>query len=345
MVRKVGIREVAEQAGVAHGTVSHYLNHPERVSAEKAERIRVAIEELGFVPNSVGRQLRLGEGNSIAYIAPDYNPFFSSLIEGVEARAAELGIAVFVANAHGRREREDEYLRLFESYRVRGMLVASYGQIEDRLASLRRRGTPNVLIGGRAISDDQPSVAVDEVVGGRLAGEHLISLGRRRIAFVGGPLSIRQVAGRLQGVSEAVRSVAGTTLEVIDVVDRTMAVGRRVGREIAERPAALRPDAVFAVNDLMAIGILHAFVTAGLRIPEEIAVIGYDDIEYAESSIVPLSTIRTPHESFGAAAVDLLMENIDSGVARHDVFIPELVVRTSTSGRPTYDPPVQHEAE
>jgi LacI family transcriptional regulator len=332
MVRKVGIKQVAQHAGVAQGTVSHYLNHPERVSAEKAERIRVAIDELGFVPNSFGRQLRLGEGNAIAYIAPDYNPFFSSLIEGVEARAAELGLAVFVANAHGRREREDEYLRLFESYRVRGMLVASYGQIEDRLAAVRRRGTPNVLIGGKAIADDQPSVGIDEVVGGRLAGEHLISLGRRRIAFVGGPLSIRQVAGRLQGVSEAVRNSPTTTLEIIDVVERTIAMGRRIGRELAERPPAQRPEAVFAVNDLLAIGILHAFVAARLSIPDDVAVIGYDDIEYAESSIVPLSSIRTPHESFGVAAVDLLLDNIDTGASRHEVFVPELVVRTSTGG-------------
>ncbi|MEU7873465.1 LacI family DNA-binding transcriptional regulator [Dactylosporangium sp. NPDC049140] len=332
-VSKVGIREVARHAGVALGTVSHYLNHPERVSEQKAERIRLAIEELGFVPNIVGRQLRLGESNAIAYIAPDFsNPFFFTLVEGVEARAAEHGLAVFVVNAHGNREREDQYIGLFERYRVRGMLVASFERLEDRLAEVRRRGTPNVLIGGRAVSDKQPSVSVDEVVGGRLAGEHLLSLGRRRLAFVGGPLSIQQVAGRLQGASLAVREAGSATLEVVDIPERTIRAGRAVGHRILARDPALRPDAVFAVNDLLAIGILHAFVMGGVRIPEDIAVIGYDDIEYAESSIVPLSSIRTPHEDFGSVAVDLLLNNIESGAVRHEVFTPKLVIRSSTSG-------------
>src|SRR5262249_30235998 len=157
------------------------------------------------------------------------NPFFFTLAEGVEARAAERGLAVFVANAQGRRERENQYMELFERYRVRGLLVASFSPVEDRLAQVRRRGAPNVLIGRRAVSDAQPSVSVDEVVGGRLAGEHLLSLGRRRLAFVGGPLSIEQVAGRLQGISLAVREAGTSTLEVIDAEERTIRVGREVG--------------------------------------------------------------------------------------------------------------------
>lgn len=331
--RKIGIRQVAERAGVALGTVSHYLNHPERVSQEKAERIRVAIDELGFVPNSVGRQLRLGESNVIAYLAPDVStPFFASVAEGVEQRASERELSVFVANAHRDRVREDEYLQLFERYRVRGMLVASLEQIEDRLALVRRRGTPVVLFGQRAVSDHQPSVSVDEVLGGRLAGDHLLAIGRRRIAFVGGPLGIRQVAGRLQGVSSAVREAGTVTLEVVDVADRTIAVGREVGREVVGRAPELRPDAIFAVNDLLALGLLVEFASAGVRVPEDIAVIGYDDIDYAESSIVPLTSIRTPHRRLGMAAVDLLLDHIESGVVRHDSFEPVLVARESTVG-------------
>ena len=330
-MRKVGIRDVAERAGVALGTVSHFINHPERVSQEKAERIRAAIDELGFVPNNVGRQLRLGESNVIAYLAPDVsNPFFASVAEAVERRAAELNLSVFVANSHRDRAREDEYLQLFERYRVRGMLVASHGQIEDRLALVRKRGTPVVLFGQRAVADEQPSVSVDEVMGGRLAGEHLLGTGRRRIAFVGGPLSIHQVAGRLQGVSGVVRDSGSAMLEVIDVADRTIEVGRVVGREIAGRSPAARPDAVFAVNDMLALGLMREFVVAGIRVPDEIAVIGYDDIAFAGTSIVPLSSIRTPHSRLGVSAVDLLLENARGGVARHEAFEPELVVREST---------------
>lgn len=330
---KVRIREVAERAGVALGTVSHYLNHPERVSEEKANRISEAIEELGFVPNIVGRQLRLGESQVIAYIAPEVsNPFFSTVAEGVEQRAIQLGLSVFVANSHHDRAREDGYLSLFERYRVRGIVAASFERIEDRLERIRRRGTPTVLLGQPATGANLPSVSVDEVAGGRLAGEHLLGLGRRRIAFVGGPLSIRQVAGRLQGVGDAVGQVDGASLEIVDVAERTIAVGREVARAFAARSPETRPDAVFAVNDLLGLGMLQQFGALGLEAPRDIAVIGYDDIEFAESSIVPLTSIRTRQEEFGAAAVDLLAAAWDDEPAGHVVFQPTLVPRASTVG-------------
>ncbi|RIQ20173.1 LacI family DNA-binding transcriptional regulator, partial [Jiangella rhizosphaerae] len=168
--RKVGIREVAALAGVSSGTVSHYLNHPDRVSAEKAARIERAVETLGFVPNSSARQLRLGRSDAIAFLAPDVsNPYFSTIAEGVERRASEAGLTVFIANSHADRDREDAYLRMFGQHRVRGLLVASFEPIEERLAGLRARGTPSVLLRRPGRGSAQPSVAVDDVLGGRLA--------------------------------------------------------------------------------------------------------------------------------------------------------------------------------
>jgi LacI family transcriptional regulator len=329
-VRQIGIREVAEHAGVAVSTVSNYLNHPSRVSEEKMERIQRSIESLGFVPNNVGRQLRLGESSVIAYIAPDIsNPFFSDVAEGVERRATELGLSVFVANSHRDREREGEYLSLFERYRVRGIIAASYSSIEDQLARLRGRGTPSVLL-GNAISQDQPSVSVDEVLGGRLVGDHLLAQGHRRIAFVGGPLSVHQVNRRLQGVSEAIRDAGMGTLEVIDVADRTMDTGREVGAAITARAPSDRPHAIFAVNDLIGLGLIQQFAADGIRVPDEIAVIGYDDIAYSRSSMIPLSSVHTPHDDYGTAAVDLLAEAWADAAPRHVVFEPELVARDST---------------
>ena len=332
--RKVRIRDVAEHAGVAVGSVSHYLNHPERVSTEKAARIRAAIEKLGFVPNSLGQQLRSGESEAIAYVAPDIsNPFFSSVAEGVEQQASAHGLSAFLANSHGVREREDSYLHLFERYRVRGLIVASFAPIEDRLRAVRERGTANVLLGQPALGAEQPSISIDEREGGRLATAHLLELGRRRIAFVGGPLSISQVARRLQGAGDAVRAVPGATLEMIDLEERTIAGGRRIGRDLVARAARDRPEGIFAVNDMVALGILQAFINAGVRVPDDVALVGYDDIDYAESSIVPLTSIRTPHEEFGRAAVDLLVEHADTGAVRHDSLPPRLVVRESTLGR------------
>jgi LacI family transcriptional regulator len=334
-VSRVGIREVATLAEVSLGTVSHYINHPARVSPEKQQRIQRAIDQLGFVRNNAAWQLRLGRSATMAYIAPDVsNPFFATIAEGVEQRAAAEGFSVFIANSGRSREREDAYLELFEAQRVQGLLVASHDPIEERLLQLRQRGTPSVLVGQRAVSDQQPSVSIDDVTGGYLAARHLLDCGRKRIAFVGGPLGIRQVADRLEGASKAIAENPEATLEVINVADRTIAEGRVVAAGIARRPEESRPDAVFAVNDLLALGLLQALVVDhGVSVPDDIALVGYDDIEFGESSIIPLTSIRAPHEEFGIAAVELLIAELSgepSDAPKHVVFPPHLVVRGST---------------
>ncbi|GAA0411511.1 LacI family DNA-binding transcriptional regulator [Leifsonia naganoensis] len=329
----VGMREVAALAGVSHGSVSHYLNHPDRVSAELAARIQQAIDTLGFVPNIVGRQLRTGSSSAIAYIAPDVsNPYFATIAEGVEQRAAEAGLSVFIANSNRSRAREDAYLELFQQHRVRGMLVASHEGVEDRLAVIRRRGTPTVLVGQAAVSPEQASVSVDDVAGGALAARHLLDGGRRRLAFVGGPVGIRQVGDRLGGAQRAVDAVPGASLEVLPVEDRTIAGGVEAARDLVARAPEDRPDALFAANDLLALGLLQGLVSAGVRVPEEVALVGYDDIEFAAASLIPITSIRSPHEEFGAAAVDLLVAAFDDPVAGgRRVYAPELVVRASSA--------------
>jgi LacI family transcriptional regulator len=332
---RVGIRDVAEHADVSIGTVSNFLNHPDKVSPARADRIREAIEELGFVPSSVGRQLRLGVSTVIGYIAPDVsNPYFAEIAESVERRASERGVSVFLANSHRNREREDAYIEVFEQHRVKGLLMSSHVPIEDRLAAVRRRGTPTVLVGQTARSTDQPSVALNDVSGGRQASEHLLSLGCRRLAFVGGPLMIPQVADRLAGASEAVRGHLDATLEVIDEPDRTVRGGHSVGAALMARPPEQRPDAVFAVNDLLALGILQAVVAGGVSVPRDLAIVGYDDNEFAVASLVPLTSVRGRHEGFGIAVIDLLFEAIEQRriTNPHRVFEPELVVRASTEG-------------
>lgn len=329
----VGMREVAALAGVSHGSVSHYLNHPDRVSPELAARIQQAIDTLGFVPNIVGRQLRTGSSSAIAYIAPDVsNPYFATIAEGVEQRAAEAGLSVFIANSNRSRAREDAYLELFQQHRVRGMLVASHEGVEDRLAVIRRRGTPTVLVGQAAVSPEQASVSVDDVAGGALAARHLLDGGRRRLAFVGGPVGIRQVGDRLGGAQRAVDAVPGALLEVLPVEDRTIAGGVEAARALVARAPEDRPDALFAANDLLALGLLQGLVSAGVRVPEEVALVGYDDIEFAAAALIPITSIRSPHEEFGAAAVDLLVAAFDDPEAGgRRVYAPELVVRASSA--------------
>ncbi|MFF2486455.1 LacI family DNA-binding transcriptional regulator [Microbacterium sp. NPDC058062] len=333
-----GIRQVAAHAGVAVGTVSAYLNHPDRVSPERAGRIAAAIDELGFVPSSAGRQLRLGVSSLIGYLSPDVsNPRFSELAQEVEYRAERLGMTVFFAHSHGDREREDAYLEAFEQRQVRGILVSSFQPIEARLAAMRERGTPSVLVGRRACDDLQPSVSIDDVSGGRQAGEHLIANGCRRLAFVGGPLPVQQVADRLDGMRTAAVAASVDAPEVIEVAERSIAVGRAVGAALAARPATQRPDGVFAANDVLALGLLQALVAGGVSVPGEVALVGYDDNEFAEASLIPLTSVRARHDDFGAAAVDLLFEAIEhgrgpraDGATAQRVYEPELIVRESS---------------
>lgn len=323
-----GIRQVAARAGVAVGTVSAYLNHPDRVSAERAQRIAEAIAELGFVPSSAGRQLRLGVSSLIGYLSPDVsNPHFSEIAQEVEYRAERLGMTVFFAHSHGDRYREDAYLEAFEQRQVRGLLVSSFEPVEERLAAMRDRGTPSVLVGRRACRPEQPSVSIDDVSGGHQAAEHLRANGCRRLAFVGGPLPVQQVADRLAGA----RQVA-PDLEVIEVAERSIAVGRSVGDALAARPPADRPDGVFAANDVLALGILQALVAGGVSVPGEVALVGYDDNEFAEASLIPLTSVRARHEDFGATAVDLLFEAIEHASVPDPqrVYAPELIVRESS---------------
>ncbi|MEU1973003.1 substrate-binding domain-containing protein [Microbacterium sp. NPDC019599] len=332
---KTGIRGVAEIAGVAVGTVSNYLNHPDRVSADKAQRIQAAIDQIGFVPSNAGRQLRLGVSSVIGYISPNVsNPYFAEIAESVERRATERGVSVFLANSHRSREREDDYLATFEQHQVLGLLVSSDGPIEDRLASVRRRGTPSVLVGQRAVSSEQPSVSIDDVSGGRQAGRHLLEIGCRRLAVVGGPMSLPQIADRFAGLSEVVREAGDATLEFIDETDRSVRGGRDVGTALMARPPELRPDGIFAVNDLLALGILQVMVLGGVRVPEDLAIIGYDDTAFAEGSVIPLTSVRGRHDGYGVAVVDLLFDVIERREIDepHRIFSPDLIVRASTEG-------------
>lgn len=331
----VSVRDVAAAASVSVGTVSNVLNRPEKVSPATVERVLAAIAELGFVRNDAARQLRAGRSHSIGLIVLDVrNPFFTDVARGAEDRAAEDDLTILLGNSDENSAREGAYLDLFEQQRVHGVLISPLTDDLPRFERLRSRGTPVVLVDRVAPDRSFSSVAVDDVVGGELAVRHLAETGRRRIAFVGGPSSIRQVGDRLEGARRAVAAHPGTSLEVIATESLTVLQGRAVGEEIRERPVSERPDAVFAANDLLAMGVLQALVMRGtVRVPEDIALIGYDDIDFASAAVVPLSSIRQPASLIGYTAVDLLLKEADAGdgfTPEQVVFQPELVVREST---------------
>lgn len=331
----VGIKEVARRAGVSVGTVSNVLNRPDRVSSDSLARVRAAIEELGFIRNDAARQLRMGRSQTVGLVVLDVgNPFFVELARGAEERAATAGLAVLLGNSNNDPLREAAYLDRFDQQRVQGVLISPIGDVSERLERLRERGTPSVLVDRSGHETAFSSVSVDDIAGGYLAVRHLIECGGRRIAFLAGKFEIRQVTDRLEGARRAIAESPGVTLEIITAAGLSVPDGRRSGEEIASRPASLRPDSIFAVNDLMAVGVLHGLISlAKLSVPHDIAIVGYDDIDFASMTIVPLTSMRQPSHLIGATALDLLVGAVaDQPPPRRDVlFQPELVVRASTA--------------
>jgi LacI family transcriptional regulator len=332
----VSVKDVAAAAEVSVGTVSNVLNRPEKVAPATVSRVQAAIEELGFVRNDAARQLRAGRSRSVGLIVLDTaNPFFAEVARGAEDRAAERGISVLIGNSDHDGTRENAYLDLFREQRVNGVLLTPYSLDDARAAALESAGVPVVLLDAESDDGMLSSVAVDDVEGGELAVAHLLTAGRRRIAFVGGPLALRQVADRLEGARRALAAVPDATLEVILGDGLTVLQGRAVGEAIARRDPADRPDAVFCANDLLAVGVLQgAGILGSIRIPDDIALVGYDDIDFAQATVVPLSSVRQPAREIGAAAIDALFERLDDPTAapRHVRFRPELIVRASSGG-------------
>lgn len=330
----VSIREVAAAAAVSVGTVSNVLNSPDKVSPATVARVQAAIDELGFVRNDAARQLKAGRSRSVGLVVLDVgNPFFTDIARGAGARAADHNLTLLLGTSDDDPRRERSYVDAFDEQRVFGLLVSPVGEDFERLEALRQRGTPVVLVDRDGTGTGFGSVAVDDVAGATLAVAHLAEIGRRRIAFVGGPPELRQVRDRLRGARNALEQVPDAQLEVIATPALTVLAGRAAGEQIRDRPPAQRPDGVFCANDLVAIGVLQALALMGdVTVPGHIALVGYDDIEFARSAVVPLTSVRQPSIQIGSTAIDLLIESTESAdrQPRHVLFQPELITRLST---------------
>jgi LacI family transcriptional regulator len=333
-MRRVAITDVAAAAGVSRSTVSNYLNRPDVLSPATRERIARAIDQLGFVPSDAARKISSGDSGTIGYVAFEFtNPFSGVIADAIERRAAETGRTVMIGNSAGSSARQLEYLELFERKRVSGLIVATVDELDPQLDAVRRRGTPIVITGRRSANETQASVSAADATGGYIAARHLLDLGRRRLAFVGGPLSVTQVSERIDGASRAVAEVPGASLTIVRADERSMNAGFAAGVELATRGDQL-PDGVFAVNDLVGLGVVRGLTSFGIAVPERVAVIGFDGDEIAAVAAIPLSTISTPGEAIGEAAFDLLLSELGEPVrsfpSRQHVIPPRLIVRAST---------------
>jgi LacI family transcriptional regulator len=339
-VARASVKDVAARAGVSLGTVSNVLNRPDSVRPATRTKVERAILELGFVRNDSARQLRAGSSRTIVYVCLDVgNPFFTDVSRGIDEVAAEQGLAVFLCNTDQDEVREQRYLEQLLEQQVRGVCITPVDGMSDRLRQLTRGGVPVVFVDRSPHGQDAEwcSVGVDDVLGGELATTHLLDLGHEQIAFTGGPHSIPQVADRLLGAERAMRAAgsAPQNLLYLEVEANTVAEGRRAGARLLGVPKRRRPTAIFCANDLLALGVLQQMTQRGLSVPGDLAIVGYDDIEFAAAAAVPLTSVSQPRHQLGRAAAELLVEEADArGAHRHRQvsFDPELIVRQSSGG-------------
>jgi LacI family transcriptional regulator len=333
--RSAGVKEVAAAAGVSLGTVSNVLNRPDRVSAQTRARVETAMAELGFVRNESARLLRAGKSSTLAYVMLDAtNPFFTDVAQGIESAAEQHDLSLFLCNSDNNAARERTYLTRLQEQRVQGVLVTPVEPSEPLLDEMVRLGTPVVIVDRTRNVATHCSVAVDDILGGRIAVEHLLDLGHRRVAFVGGPERIGQVRDRRSGAASAVQAAGLDPAELVVVRTEALTVGegRSAGERIAGMPAAARPTAAFCANDLLALGLLQTCVSLGLQVPDDLAIVGYDDIEFAAAAAVPLTSVRQPRRDLGRRATELPLDETTNPEHQHEqvLFTPELVARAST---------------
>jgi LacI family transcriptional regulator len=332
------IKDVAERAGVSTTTVSHVINGTRFVSPELRQRILQAMEELDYRPNVLARSLRVGESKTIGLVVPDNtNPFFAEISRVIEDVGFNEGYSVFLCNSDGRVEKEQAYVRSLLSKRVDGVVFITAGGSTEPLKDLTRHDTPVVVVDREVPLSLADLVLLNNKMGGSLATRHLLDLGHRRIACITGPSMLTPSADRVRGYREAMEQ-AGIALDPQWIVQGDF---RPSGGEAGMRQLlglSEPPTAVFACNDLMAIGALHAIRAAGLRVPQDISLVGFDDIALAADLIPPLTTIAQPIAEMGEIAVRLLLSRINgkrelTQTQRH-VLEPRLVQRESTAPPP-----------
>jgi LacI family transcriptional regulator/LacI family repressor for deo operon, udp, cdd, tsx, nupC, and nupG len=326
------IRDVARRAGVSPATVSRVVNGSAPVTGPLAAKVHDAVSELGFRPSSLARGLSLGRTGTIGVIAPFFTHWGTlGRLQGMTTAAGVEDYDLMIFNVGTPRQREDALLKFARRDRVDGVLVVSVPLSDQDVVRLRRDALPIVLVD--VTHPALSRVTIDDVAGGRLATEHLMTRGHARVGFVGdlpeGPLGFTASEDRRRGYEQA---LAGAGLSVDPELIRRGLYGRESARALAQELLRLDapPTAIFAASDMQAIGVLEAADAAGVRVPDGLAVIGFDDIEIAE--ILGLTTIHQPLEEIGANAMELLLADLRGGHREPlEVFHPLTLVERRTT--------------
>ncbi len=330
------IRDVARSAGVSVATVSRALNGADNVLPETRQRIQDAARALRFTPSGAARSLITRRTHTVGALLPDlYGEYFSELIRGIDQAARARGLHLLVSSSHGDADEAAKAMRALNG-RVDGLIVLSPHADAHFLQHNLPARLPAVLLNTGAELGGHARFVVDNYGGAQAMTRHLVASGRKRIAFIGGPQGNHEAQERLRGYRAGLKAGAKELLFDGDFSEES---GWLAGRRVAQSKP--RPDAVFAANDMMAVGCLSALHEAGLRVPEDVALTGFDDIPIARYITPALTTIRVPIASLGAAALDALAKAVQAPESQdtHTVVMPvELVVRRSCGAGPPAQP-------
>ncbi|MEU3984108.1 LacI family DNA-binding transcriptional regulator [Streptomyces sp. NPDC026672] len=340
--RRPTLEEVAARAGVGRGTVSRVINGSPRVSDATRAAVEAAVAELGYVPNTAARALAANRTDAIALVVPEpetrffAEPYFSDILRGIGSELSDTGMQLLLTFAGSDRERE-RLAQYLAAHRVDGVLLVSVHADDPLPDLLAQWEIPAVISGPRSAAETLTSVDSDNYGGARSAVEHLLARGRHTIAHITGQLDVYGAQRRADGHRDALRD-AGHPEDrlLVETGDFTEEGGRRAMARLLERRPGL--DAVFAASDVTAAGARQVLREAGRRIPEDVALVGYDDSAIARHMDPPLTSVRQPIEKMGRAMLDLLLTEIADrrlgasreAERRHVVLPAELVVRASS---------------
>jgi LacI family transcriptional regulator, galactose operon repressor len=337
MPRRPTIRDVAERAGVHPGTASRALDpgRPGRIAEPTARRVRAAARDLGYAPDPTARSLRSGRSGLVGVVIPDLtNPVLPPIVRGIEETLWRAGLACLVADTDNDAERETVAVRELQARRCDGIVIASARRDSATVRASAREPTPIVLVTRDVEGAGVPFVGGDDAAGVRAAVAHLADLGHERIAYVSGPADLSTTAIRLSAVRDAA-AAAGVAdgLRVVAAGAYAIAEGRRVAGDLLA--AGRDVTAVLAGNDMLAIGVYEALADAGLRCPDDVSVVGHNDMPLVDKLAPPLTTVAIPQYEIGVAAARRLLADLAGdgahGAAARTLLPTRLVVRGSTA--------------
>jgi len=336
------IKDVAREAGVSTATVSHVINNTKYVSDVTRERVLRAIKSCNYYANAHARTLASGRSNIIGLLVSDIsNPFFPELVKSIEDAAFERGYNVILVNTNYDAKRAADYVRRLIELNVAGVALMTTELDSKLIDELARRKVPVVFHNVGTTGEHMSDVLVDYASGIEEAVAHLVSLGHQRIAHIAGPKRFRSAAIRRQAFLDSVaRNLPGAPAPAIYEGDFKFDGGRRAASEILADGA--RPTAVVVANDMMALGAMHEFRSAGLSIPRDISLVGFDDITFAALSQPPLTTVCSPRVVIGRKAIEALMATIkQSAPSGEQVQVRTYLVIRGTTGPPANTLPVE----